>query len=215
VSVRVLVVDDHELLAQSLTAALIAEGLDVVRAIAFDPPAVLAAAAQGPADVVLLDLWLADKQSTLPLVGPLHDLGARVVMVTGEVDRVALAECIEAGAVGVVAKSEPFERLVAAVLDVVAGRPLLADVERDSLLAGLRTSRGEAAGRLAPFERLSPREAEVLRELIHGRPAETIATTSFVSILTVRAQIRSILSKLGVTSQLAAVSMARQAGWLP
>jgi DNA-binding NarL/FixJ family response regulator len=67
----------------------------------------------------------------------------------------------------------------------------------------------------APFESLTPREAAVLGDLLEGRSADDIAEASFVSITTVRAQIRSILSKLGVRSQLAAVSMARRAGWSP
>jgi DNA-binding NarL/FixJ family response regulator len=215
VSVRVLVVDDHELLAQSLTAALRAEGLDVVRATSFEPDAVLAAAVEGPADVVLLDLWLSGSETSLPLIGPLRGLGCSVVMVTGEADRMLIAACVEAGAVGLVAKSEPFESLVASVLEVADHRTLLTDAQRDDLLRELRISRAANAEVLAPFERLTRREAAVLQELIEGHSAEAIAAAAFVSITTVRAQIRSILTKLDVSSQLAAVSAARRAGWTP
>ena len=46
-----------------------------------------------------------------------------------------------------------------------------------------------------------------------GRAATEIAEESFVSLSTVRSQIRAVLAKLGVHSQLAAVAMAHQAGW--
>jgi two-component system, NarL family, nitrate/nitrite response regulator NarL len=57
------------------------------------------------------------------------------------------------------------------------------------------------------------REAEVLRGLIEGRSVDELAQEAFVSIATVRSQVRAILRKLGVTSQLAAVGLARRAGW--
>jgi DNA-binding NarL/FixJ family response regulator len=63
------------------------------------------------------------------------------------------------------------------------------------------------------FARLTEREQVVLSELIEGHCAEDIAKAAFVSISTVRSQIKSILQKLGVNSQLAAVAMARRAGW--
>ena len=62
-----------------------------------------------------------------------------------------------------------------------------------------------------PF--LTEREQVVLAELIEGHCAEDIAKAAFVSISTVRSQIKAILQKLGVNSQLAAVAMARRAGW--
>jgi two-component system, NarL family, nitrate/nitrite response regulator NarL len=63
------------------------------------------------------------------------------------------------------------------------------------------------------FDRLTPREEEVLSALMRGAKARDICVQSFVSMPTVRSQIRSILTKLGVTSQLAAVALAYQSGW--
>ena len=53
----------------------------------------------------------------------------------------------------------------------------------------------------------------MLVELLEGHCAEEIAEVSFVSISTIRSQIKSILQKLGVNSQLAAVALARRSGW--
>ena len=55
----------------------------------------------------------------------------------------------------------------------------------------------------------------VLAELVEGHCAEEIAQAEFVSISTVRSQIKAILQKLGVSSQLAAVALARRADWSP
>jgi two-component system nitrate/nitrite response regulator NarL len=63
------------------------------------------------------------------------------------------------------------------------------------------------------FERLTPKEREVLMGLMRGETAQQISRQSFVSLPTVRSQIRSILVKLGVSSQLGAVVLAYRSGW--
>jgi len=70
---------------------------------------------------------------------------------------------------------------------------------------------GEA--RQAGFERLTPKERQVLMALMRGETARQISRRSFVSLTTVRSQIRSVLAKLGVSSQLGAVVLAYQSGW--
>lgn len=65
------------------------------------------------------------------------------------------------------------------------------------------------------FAALTNREKVVLAELMEGHCAEEIAKAAFLSISTIRSQIKSILQKLGVNSQLAAVALARRVGWSP
>jgi two-component system nitrate/nitrite response regulator NarL len=136
-------------------------------------------------------------------------------MVTGVADRARLGACLEAGAAGVVSKAAEFSVLIDTVRRAVEGLPLLREEERQSLLEEARHRRRADHDRLAPFETLSPREQAVLVRLLAGESAETIAERSFVSLATVRSHIRAILLKLGVKSQLAAVAMARNAGWPP
>jgi DNA-binding NarL/FixJ family response regulator len=124
------------------------------------------------------------------------------------------ARCVEAGAAGVASKAEPFDRLLDAARRAARGEPAIGRLQREELLGELRRSRAERADRLAPFERLTPKEASVLRALAQGRSAEAIARSSYVSLPTVRTQIRGILVKLGVSSQLAAVGMAIERRWL-
>lgn len=210
---RVLIVEDHELLAESLKMALGAGGLDVQHCKPRDADAVLLAVRDHRPDIVLLDLDLGRMGTSVPLIRPMTDLGARVVVVTGIEERHRLGECVEAGAAGVLSKARPFEELVEAVHGALDGRALMADSERAALLAELRRHRGETRSLRAGLERLTPREQEVLAALMDGKPAEIIANEAVVSVSTVRSQIRSLLAKLGVNSQLSAVALAQRAGW--
>jgi DNA-binding NarL/FixJ family response regulator len=212
---RVAIVEDHGLLAQSLAFALANLGVEVHTVADIRPPSVLETLANRPLDVVLLDFDLGPAGNGLQLVRPLTEMGFRVVMLTGETNSIRLAECIEGGAVGIISKQEPFERLVEHVTDVVAGRNILSMATREQMLSELRAYRAREGKRLAPFERLTAREREVLRDVMDGKNAEMIAAESFVSVATVRSHIKSLLAKLGVNSQLAAVAMARRAGWQP
>ena len=76
----------------------------------------------------------------------------------------------------------------------------------------LEASRNEARASLL---RLTPRETQVLAELTAGRSARRIARDSGLSEATVRSHIRSVLGKFGVSSQLAAVVLARDLGFMP
>lgn len=213
---RLLIVEDHELLAGTLALALRHRGLEVETAAGPTPGAVVERTRQLAPVLVLLDLDLGPTLgSGLDLVGPLSAVGGRVVMMTGVTDRARLAACVEAGAAGIVAKTTAFEALVDAVRRAAEGETLLAPEERHALLADLRAHRRAEGHRMAPFGALTPREQAVLAGLVAGDPAEAIAARSYVSMATVRSQIRAILLKLGVRSQLAAVAMAREAGWPP
>ena len=86
--------------------------------------------------------------------------------------------------------------------------------ERRSLLQATKAARAREAVLAEPFERLSSRETQVLQALADGRSVAEIARDWVVSEATVRTQVRAVLTKLGVTSQLAAVAAARRAGWL-
>ena len=215
-SARVLIVEDHELLAQSLAFALRADGFEVHQSAALDAESILGAARETEAEVVLLDLDIGGELgSSTSLIKPLQQSGARVVMLTAITDRVRLAECVEAGATGIVSKSESFDRLIDAVKEAITVGSLLSPAQRDELLAELRRQRADERKRMQAFSQLTAREQEVLGALMDGRSAEQIATDAVVSLATVRSQIRAILMKLGVHSQLGAVALARKAGWSP
>ena len=210
-----LIVDDHGVLADGLAMALQAEGLPATVHVPTSADGILAAVANERPHLVLLDLDLGlERGSGVDIVEPLRALGARVLVLTGSSDRLMHARCLEAGAVGVASKAEPFDQLLDAIRRATRGEPAMGRRRREELLDELRRARAAHAERLAPFERLTPKEASVLLALAEGRSAEAIARASYVSLPTVRTQIRGILVKLGVSSQLAAVGMAIERGWL-
>jgi DNA-binding NarL/FixJ family response regulator len=213
---RLLILEDHELLSGTLALALRQRGLHVEAMNGPSREAVLERVAALAPVLVLLDLDLGPALGNgVELVRPLVEAGARVVIMSGDTSRPRLGACVEAGASGIVPKASRFDELVEAVQRSAEGRDLLPESERQSLLAELRESRRAGQRRLAPFHSLTPREQAVLARLMAGESAEAIAEHSYVSLATVRSQIRGILTKLGVNSQLAAVALAREAGWRP
>jgi two-component system nitrate/nitrite response regulator NarL len=212
VSSRVLLVEDHAIIKQALALALQQTGMVVETAGELQPDAVLKQAEAFRPDVVLLDFYLGEADS-LPMIEPLRALGARVLVLTGTTDPRSLGACLEAGAVGIVSKGESLDRLAQAITDALAGSSVMRPADRDALLEAARRARADDEERLAPFATLTARERQVLAHLMQGHSAEDISRIEFVSLATVRSQIRGILQKLDVNSQLAAVTMAQQAGW--
>lgn len=212
---RVAVVDDHDLLAFTLAAALRGRGLDVT-IVGLDPATdPTTAILDASPTTALLDLDLGPHGDATRLIEPLTTAGVAVVMVTGVTDPVRVGRCIAAGAVGVLSKQVPFEVLVETIGRVAAGQPLLTAHERDEHLAVIRGHERSERERLAPFESLTPREAEVLGALMAGQKVQEIAIDRVVSLATVRSQVRTLLLKLDVSSQVAAISRAHAAGWVP
>ncbi len=214
-AVSVLLVEDHELLAQTLQVAMASAGIPTELVALTSAQAVLTTVEQVRPSLVLLDLELGEPVGDGgALVRPMVELGSAVLVVTGVTDLARVAAAVEAGAVGYVAKSLPFERLLEVVREALSGRPVLAEAERSELLALLRRRRAEETQLRAPFDRLTPREKQVLRAIAEGHNVEAIAERWVVSRSTVRTQVRGILTKLDVSTQIAAVARARQAGWL-
>lgn len=214
-SPTVLVVEDHMLLAHTLRLGLCEEGMHTAASDLRDAESVVNEAAAIGADLVLLDLDLGRLGWGTDLIKPLRSIGAEVVVLTGLRDRTEIAAAIEAGAVGYVSKSSSFEELLEAIHDVAELGQLLSRSQRDQLLGELQAQRAERHNELRRFSELSETEQEILAALMEGSYAQEIASQRFVSLATVRTQIRSLLRKLGVNSQLAAVAVARRAGWEP
>lgn len=213
---RVLLIEDHALLAQSLTLALRTEGIVAEPAPTDSRERILDAAYEGGYALILLDLDLDGRLgSGLSLIKPLQGTGARVVMLTGVDDRERLAECVKEGAVGLVSTRQRFDQLLEALRDAMALGSLLRPDQRDELLAELRRQRKAREDSLVAFERLTHREKQVLAALMEGHTAGDVASEWIVEVSTVRSHIRSLLLKLGVNSQIAAIAMAHRAGWSP
>ncbi|MGH3435986.1 MAG: LuxR C-terminal-related transcriptional regulator, partial [Sciscionella sp.] len=211
----VLVVDDHELFSTSLVYLLGARGIGAQRCSSTDPDLVLAEAGGHEPGVVLLDLDLGNGPDGVEidgceLVPPLRTDGWSVLVLTGSVDRTRIATAVALGAVGWVSKTASFPTLVQRAVDVLEGRSVMESNEHADLLALYREYHAAQQVARTKLDRLSAREREVLRLLADGQQAAAIASHFVTSLSTVRAQIRSILSKLEVTSQLAAVALTHR-----
>lgn len=214
VSPSVLIVDDHELFSAAVEMTLRGRGINAVRAPSLAPPDVLAQAAELRPSLVLLDLDLGNDAAGRPLDGvtlarDLNRDGWQVLLVTGSTERQRIAEALAAGAAAWLSKSVPFEDLIYAILDGFAGRPMMDPKERQSLLAEHRALQAQRRSTSQMFNQLTKRERQVLDALVEGKRAKVIAAESYVSIATVRSQIRSILAKLNVKSQLEAVALVK------
>lgn len=165
-------------------------------------------------DVVVIDGAQRDRESA-PLIGQMYrGQGAQVLVVLAGSDPLVAAHWIEAGAHAILTEDVSLGELHDAVARLAQGEVILGVAVREGLLSNLRTKRHEAELRHAPFRSLTKREAAVLRHLSSGASPEEIAKLSFVSLNTVRTQIRAVLTKLGVNSVVAAVACAYRSGWL-
>jgi two-component system nitrate/nitrite response regulator NarL len=216
-TVRVVIVDDHVLVAEALELALSVEGYDVRRVVVPEVPSapstLVAAIARLRPQVVLLNLDLGPFGDGAPLVAPLAKYGANVVVLTGLTDRARWGEVLAAGARTVLSKSQPLNDILATVRRINHGLPVLERADRDALVDVWVRKLADHGVLQERIGLLTLREREVLGHLMRGHPVREIAARSVVSEATVRTQVKSILSKLEVSSQLAAVGLAHEVGW--
>ncbi|MGH4026075.1 MAG: LuxR C-terminal-related transcriptional regulator [Pseudonocardiaceae bacterium] len=206
----VLVVDDHPLVAVALVTAWQRQGLSAEQLPPDQPSALDDALSRDAPGVLVLDLDLGGTRDGVELIPVACLSGWTVVIFTGTTDRGRLARAIAAGAVGWVSKSQPFEQVVATIDAVAGGEPVFDPGLRAELVAEHRQRTREQGHLDELWARLTRREREVLERLAEGKRATGIAEEFVVSVATVRSQIRSILAKLEVSSQLEAVALARR-----
>jgi DNA-binding NarL/FixJ family response regulator len=196
---RVLVVDDHEVVRLGLRHLLAGRG--EVRE-AGDVASALALLAQQPADLLLLDLSLGEDfgLTALPRLkaaGP----GMRVIVLSSMAEDLYAERALKAGADGYVSKSALGSTLTQAVDAVLAGRVWVSPEVSAELLRKLgaaQTGRPE----------LSPREIEVLRLVAAGRSTREIADQLNRSVKTVETHKQALKTKLGADSPAQLVRLA-------
>ena len=211
----VLVIDDQELISTALATALRSAGLDAHPVVGDGVDDFLSRATDLPPGLVTLDVDLGRVTADGPvdgvhLVRSLRMHGWKVLAVGGDKDEAGVAAAVAAGAVGAVHKSQPFHVLLRTVVDAAGGAAVMTDVEHQRWLRCHRLHQADARETTSRLGRLSPREREVLGLLTDGLRAAVIAERLVVSMPTVRTQIRAILAKLQVGSQLEAVALFRQ-----
>jgi DNA-binding NarL/FixJ family response regulator len=205
--IRVLLVDDHQLLTDALSRALAREpDIDVV-GVAGSVEASRELAEQ-PLDVVLMDYRLPDgtgAEATRAIKSRWPE--ARVVMLTAVNDDETVLESIQAGADGYMTKDRAVDDVVSAVRAAHAGDTLLPRAVIIGIAQRVAAARDRNADR-RPIESLTPREIEVLRALTDGMSTREICDRLFIAPNTLRTHVQNIMGKLRVHSKLEAVAFA-------
>jgi DNA-binding NarL/FixJ family response regulator len=205
--IRVLLVDDHQLLIDALTHVLAREpGLEVVGVARSVGEAKLAARER--MDVVLMDYRLpdgtgADATRFIKSRWP----NVRVIMLTAVTDDETVLDSIQAGADGYLTKDRAIADVVDAVRAADAGEILLPRAVIFGIAQRVAAARERSAAR-NPIEQLTPRELEVLRALAEGLASNQICERLFIAPNTLRTHVQNIMSKLRVHSKLEAVAVA-------
>lgn len=209
-AIRVVIVDDHQVVVESLQLALSRHADIQVDGAAFTRDDGLALAIERRPDVVLLDFNLGDGDAT-DLIGLLIDRvpGVRIVVLTAHTAEDVLARCLRAGAHGFVSKQQSVQDVAAAIRTAAAGQMA---VTSDALAAALPALRNDASAPARPT--LTQREHEVLALLAEGLPNRDIADRLYLSVNTVRNHVAAVLSKLGARTRTGATAIAHRDGWL-
>ncbi|HWM03669.1 MAG TPA: response regulator transcription factor [Actinophytocola sp.] len=210
--IRVVVVDDQDMVRAGFVALLDAqEGIEVVGQ-AGDGAAALSVCAEVEPDVVLMDVRmpvLDGVEATERLLRT--ETAARVVMLTTfDVDDYVYS-ALRAGASGFLLKDATPAELVSAVRVVAAGESLLAPTVTSRLIAHF-ARRPRLVGTPPALDALTPREREVLVQIARGLSNKEIAERLVVAEQTVKTHIGRILAKLALRDRAQAVMVAYESG---
>ena len=201
---RILIVEDHQVVADGLAALLNDQPDMTVIGTAVSVSDSIARTVEMSPDVVLMDFRLTD--------GTGADAGAgirqlrpetKLIFLTREDSDAARFAALESGASAFIHKSRAAAEVVDAIRIVAGGGTLITPRTIATLLNRRRAMDSQ-------LESLTPREKEVLRLMAEGISSRNIASRLGISYTTVRTHIRSLGSKLGVHSKLEAIVKARE-----
>lgn len=205
-AIRVLLVDDHRMLRETLNRSLTDDGFEIV-AEAGDGREALELVRSHRPDVVLMDVTMPelDGVNATRLITDLFP-GTRIIMLTMHGDRRVIAQAIEAGAIGYLVKDCSVDEVAATIRTAMeTGTDLSPDLAASILdEAGLLADAGDAV--------ISKREAEVLQQIANGASTPQVAEALFISEKTVKNHLASIYAKLDARDRTQAVLAAVRLG---
>jgi DNA-binding NarL/FixJ family response regulator len=213
--IRVLIVEDHQVLADGLELAMTrSPGIEVVGSVGSVKGAAELAREHSP-DVVLMDYHLADGTGAEAAAAIRAEAPkVAVVFLSADTSDDALMAAIESGACGYLVKSEASSKVVAAVRRAAEGEMLIPAATLAGLLGRQSQRAQQQAERQRMLGQLTPREREVLRLMAQGLDNYAIAEKLVISFTTVRGHVQNVLEKLGAHSKLEAVARAGEYGLL-
>lgn len=209
---NVLIVDDHLMFGEALRVLLEAEADVEEVGVAGTAELALEMVERSCPDVILMDVDLPGMNgidATRHVLSRCRD--AHVVIISALQDPQLMARAVDAGSSGFVAKSRAADELVHVIRTAAAGDIVLPEARAADILRDLQAMRRRTVSQ-GPPARLTDREREVLQVFADGLSTHDVAQQLFISERTVQSHLRSILSKLDLSSKLQAVVWALRQG---
>ena len=204
--IRIMVVDDHEMVREGLTTFLKAFDDLQLAAEAESGATAIQRCAEILPDVILMDMAMPDMDgvSAIQAIRKMHPQ-VQIIALTSFKEGSRIKKALEAGAIGYLIKDVSADDLARAIRAAHAGRATLSPEATQALV--------EDANQLpAPGQDLTEREREVLVWMIEGLNNIQIAGRLTVSPSTIKSHVSNILAKLGVASRTEAVTLALRNG---
>ena len=205
--IKVLLVDDHDLLRRGMKTMLESEGLFKVVGEASDGTEVMPLVEDSLPDVVLIDVIMPNKdgiEATREVKDAFPNVG--VVVLSGHDDQQFVFDALKAGASGYILKTADLDEVVTTVKSVAAGEGKLDPQLALRVLSEFQNYQREEVAEV--YQPLTPREKEILQLMSEGLPNKTIASRLSISERTVTTHVANIYSKLHVNNRVSAIQEA-------
>jgi len=211
--IRLLIIDDHEMVREGLKAMLVAEPDFEIVGDAANAEQALELIERLRPDVVLLDIRLPGV-SGIDLCSNVTSLYPQtaVIILTTFAEESLVAQCIQAGARGFIVKDIERFDLKRSIRAVARGEAVIDSKAAVAVLAQLR--RVPQVSQEPSPEPLSTQQIVILRLIAQWLSSREIATQLYLSENTVKGYVQEILHRLGVKNRTEAVMVAVKQGWL-
>jgi NarL family two-component system response regulator LiaR len=201
VPIRLAIVDDYAVVVAGVASFLTAENIHVVETGATKPVI-------SDVDIVLYDTFGQVEGTGIDLTDFVRDSGAKVVIYSWNLQPQLIRQALAEGASGYLSKVLTGPEIVRALERVMAGETVVLTGDQESSVGGAGDWPGRAAG-------LSSREAEIIALITQGLSNQDIADRVYLSINSIKSNIRSAYRKMGVATRSQAVLWGVENGFKP
>lgn len=212
-SIKVMIVDDHDMVRTGLRTYLMLEPKFLVIAEAGNGQAAVdfldASPSEKRPDIILMDLMMPGMngiEATKAIMEKYPDM--KIVMLTSFLEDDKVYGAIEAGAVSYVLKTVSAEELIYAISGAFKGMPVMTADVSQALTRGLRQRTAQAGD-----EGLTEREKEVLLLIADGQSNKEIAEELHISVKTVKTHVSNLLMKCELEDRTQLAVLAHRKGW--
>jgi two-component system, NarL family, nitrate/nitrite response regulator NarL len=208
--VRLVICDNQRILAESLAAALVARGHQVL-AVTTTVTDGLSAVGAGRPDICLLDIQFGEHLGGLDAIRAIRKWHptTRVLVLSGVTGEETLSQVTGSGASGFIRKDQSVEQIGVALDVIASGGSVL-----DSGLPRIPRAGTARPQPKNPLDELSPREKEIVARIVEGQSTRQMSFAMNITVGTVRTYVKNVLAKLGAHSRLQLAALASRDGLL-